>query len=147
ARDPQAAQDLLPAIAQGSAIATVAFTHADRDWDAQGATVSAGAAGDDRSWTLTGTGAYVIDGHTADLIVVPARTPGGLSLFAVRGDAAALARSVLPTLDQPRKLARLEFSATPARLLGAEGAAAAAVGEVRLVAAAALASEQAGVTD
>ena len=146
-QDAQAAKELLPAIAQGSALATVAFTHAGRDWDAQGATVSAAPAGDDRSWTLSGTAAYVIDGHTADLIVVPARAPGGLSLFAVRGDAVGLTRSVLPTLDQTRKLARLEFSATPARLLGSAGAAAAAVDEVRLVAAAALASEQAGVTD
>ena len=30
---------------------------------------------------------YVIDGHTADLLLVVARTAGGVSLFAVEGDA------------------------------------------------------------
>jgi alkylation response protein AidB-like acyl-CoA dehydrogenase len=58
-----------------------------------------------------------------------------------------MTRVPLPTLDQTRKLARLEFAQTPARLLGGEGAAAAAVDQVRLVAVAALASEQAGVTE
>ena len=113
----------------------------------QGATASARPAGDDRSWTVSGTAAYVIDGHTADLIVVPARTPGGLSLFAVRADAAGLTRTLLPTLDQTRKLARLEFSGAPARLLGPEGAAADAIDHARLVAVAALATEQAGVAE
>jgi alkylation response protein AidB-like acyl-CoA dehydrogenase len=147
AQDAAAAKELLPGIAQGSTIATVAFTHAGRDWDDQGATASARAAGDDRSWTVSGTAAYVIDGHTADLIVVPASTPGGLSMFAVRAGVPGLTRTLLPTLDQTRKLARLEFSAAPARLLGPEGAAADAIDHARRVAVAALASEQAGVAE
>ena len=81
------------------------------------------------------------------MIIVPASTPSGLRLFAVRADSDGMIRFSLPTLDQTRKLARLEFSAAPARLLDTEGSAAAAVDQVRWVAAAALASEQAGVAE
>jgi alkylation response protein AidB-like acyl-CoA dehydrogenase len=145
--DVLAAKELLPGIAQGTTIATVAFTHAGQDWDSQGATATARQAGGAGSWTVSGTAAYVIDGHTADLILVPASTPGGLSLFAVRAGEDGVRRSLLPTLDQTRKLAKLEFSGVPARLLGPEGAAASTLDDVRRVAAAALASEQAGVAE
>jgi alkylation response protein AidB-like acyl-CoA dehydrogenase len=145
--DESAAKELLPGIAQGSTIATVAFTHDGQHWDRQGVTVTAEPAADGQSWALTGTVGYVIDGHTADVIIVPARIPGGLSLFAVQAGSDGVRRVPLPTLDQTRKLARLEFSEAPARLLGAEGSAAAAVDQMRLVAVAALASAQAGGTE
>jgi alkylation response protein AidB-like acyl-CoA dehydrogenase len=145
--DEPAARELLPPVARGATLATVAFTHAEQHWNQQGTTVSARTAADGRSWALSGTAGYVIDGHTADLIIVPAGTPAGLSLFAVRADAPGLARSVLPALDQTRKLARLEFTGAPGRLIGADGAAAGPVGQVQLVAAAALACEQAGVAE
>jgi alkylation response protein AidB-like acyl-CoA dehydrogenase len=147
AGDESAAKDLLPGIAQGATLATVAFTHDGRGWGDQGVTVSARLAGDGGSWVLTGSAGYVLDGHTAEVIIVPAATAAGLSLFAVRGDAGGLARRLLPTLDQTRKLARLEFTAVPARLLGADGSAARAVERVQLVACAALAAEQAGVAE
>ena len=38
-------------------------------------------------WTLSGTKSFVLDGHTANLIIVAARTGKGVSLFAVDGDA------------------------------------------------------------
>jgi alkylation response protein AidB-like acyl-CoA dehydrogenase len=145
--DESAAKELLPGIAQGSTIATVAFTHDGQAWHHQGVTVAAEPADDPQSWTLSGTVSYVIDGHTAAVIIVPASTPGGLSLFAVRADSQGVSRSLLPTLDQTRKLARLELSQAPGRLLGTEGTAGAAVDQVRWVATAALASEQAGVTE
>ena len=47
--------------------------------------------------------------------------PAGVSLFAVDGDAAGLTRTPLSTMDQTRKQAKLEFSGTPATLLGTEG--------------------------
>ena len=43
-------------------------------------------AGD--GYKLNGTKMFVLDGHTADLILVAARTDAGVSLFAVDGDAA-----------------------------------------------------------
>jgi alkylation response protein AidB-like acyl-CoA dehydrogenase len=145
--DAATAKELLPGIAAGSAIATVAFTHSGTDWEAQGATASAEQAPGEDSWRVSGTAAFVLDGHTADVIVVPAATPAGLSLLAVRGDAPGLTRTLLPTLDETRKLARLEFQGAPGQLLGGDGRAADAITQVLQLASAALAAEQAGVTE
>ncbi|HXA62120.1 MAG TPA: acyl-CoA dehydrogenase, partial [Streptosporangiaceae bacterium] len=82
----------------------------------------------------------------ADLVLVAARTPGGLSLLAVDGDAEGLTRTALPTLDQTRRLARLEFSSVPGRLLGAEGGAGPALSRTLDLAAIGLAAEQVGGT-
>src|SRR5215510_12551256 len=99
---------LLPAIAAGDTIATLAFTEDNGQWDAAGITMTANGN------KLTGIKSFVVDGHTADLIVVVARQPGtsggnGLSFFTVRGDAPGLTRTPLKTLDATRKMARLEF--------------------------------------
>jgi alkylation response protein AidB-like acyl-CoA dehydrogenase len=117
-------KDLLAGIAAGETIATLAFTEPAGKWDATGITMEhGGSAG---ASTLTGQKMYVIDGHTADLLVVAARRPGssgteGLSLFTVAGDAPGLTRTALQTMDQTRKLAQLDFAGTPAQLLGTEG--------------------------
>jgi alkylation response protein AidB-like acyl-CoA dehydrogenase len=147
--DEAAAAEYLPAIAGGSALATVAFTNSAERWDQQGATATATAAAgpDPASWSLSGSAAFVLDGHIADLLLVPATTAAGLSMFAVRGNAAGVTRTLLPTLDQTRKLARLEFQGAAARLLGRDGGAAEALAQVRRVASVALANEQAGVAD
>jgi alkylation response protein AidB-like acyl-CoA dehydrogenase len=86
----------------------------------------------------------VPDGHAAGLILVVATTDAGLSLFAADGGAVGLTRASLPTLDQTRKLARLEFSGVTARLIGAPGDAAAMLDRTLDVAAIALAAEQLG---
>ncbi len=67
-----------------------------------------------------------------------------MSLFAVDGGAAGLVRTPLATMDQTRKQARLEFSSTPARLIGKEGAAGPVVRRTLDLAAVALAAEQVG---
>jgi alkylation response protein AidB-like acyl-CoA dehydrogenase len=117
--DDAAKKDYLPGIASGETIATVAFTEPSGKWDEAGIEMQASAAGD--GWTLSGTKMFVLDGHTANLIIVAARTPQGVSLFAVDGDAAGLTRTALSTMDQTRKQARLEFEGTPARLVGTDG--------------------------
>ncbi|MGH9042439.1 MAG: acyl-CoA dehydrogenase family protein [Acidimicrobiia bacterium] len=114
-------QALLPGIASGDVIATMAFTEPNGRWDASGITMEAVPAGD--GYTLSGTKMFVLDGHTAGLIVVAARRAGsegtdGISFFAVDGGAEGLTRTPLPTMDQTRKQARLEFSGVPAKLLG-----------------------------
>ena len=55
-----------------------------------------------------------------------------------------LGRTALPTLDQTRKLARLEFDGVPGRLIGSPGDAAAVMDRILDVAAIALAAEQLG---
>ena len=118
--DKAAMADLLPGLAAGTTIGTLAFTEDDGSWDPGTGQLAASRAGGDGGWQLDGHKSFVLDGHTADLILVTARTAAGLSLFAVDAAAAGLTRTALPTLDQTRKLARLEFGAVPARLVGTE---------------------------
>ena len=80
----------------------------------------------------------------ADLVLVVGRTPSGLSLFGVKGDADGLTRTPLATMDQTRKQARLEFKATPAWLIGTDGGAEPGLSKTLDLAAVALAAEQVG---
>ncbi|MCP4224554.1 MAG: acyl-CoA/acyl-ACP dehydrogenase, partial [Actinomycetia bacterium] len=132
----------LPGIASGETIAALAFTEENGKWDESGVTMEASGSGD--SYTLSGVKSFVIDGNTASLIVVAARTAGGVSLFTVAGDASGLTRESLSTMDQTRKQAKLTFDNTPATLIGAEGAGWATMNTVLDLGAIALAAEQVG---
>ncbi|MDP1967312.1 MAG: acyl-CoA dehydrogenase family protein, partial [Reyranella sp.] len=119
---------LLPKIAAGDVTATLAFSGDSGLNDAASVAMMATPSGG--GYKLDGTKSFVLDGHTADLIVVLARKPGskgeeGLSFFIVDGKAAGLDRRLLKTMDETRKLARLTFKGVEARLLGSEGKAAA----------------------
>ncbi|WP_329271352.1 acyl-CoA dehydrogenase family protein [Streptomyces pseudovenezuelae] len=142
--DEQARHDFLPGIASGETVATLALTEDSGRWDEQG--IGLTAAQDARGgWRLSGVKTYVPDGHLADLLLVAARTPSGISLLAVEtADSHRLTRTLLPTLDQTRKQARIEFTDTPARLLGPEGAAWPALERTLATAAVLLAAEQVG---
>jgi len=146
--DEGARRDLLPGIASGQVIATLAFTEDDGSWS--GDSVRLGAVKNGDGWRLDGHKSFVLDGHGADLILVAAVTdadssgPAALSLFAVEGSAGGLDRRVLPTLDQTRRLGRLEFGDVPARLIGLPGAGRAVLEHTLDVAAIALAAEQLG---
>ena len=120
-------QALLPSIASGDTTATLAFSEEDGRNDGAAVTMTAAPSG--AVYRLDGTKSFVLDGHTADLIVVLARQPGstgedGLSFFTVTGDAPGLERRRLKTMDETRKLARLQFNSVEARLLGKAGGAA-----------------------
>jgi alkylation response protein AidB-like acyl-CoA dehydrogenase len=140
--DEGARRDLLPGIASGETIATLAFTEDDGSWDPASIRMTAVKDGD--AWKLDGHKSFVLDGHAAVLILVVAQTSAGLSLFAVDGTEAGLTRTSLPTLDQTRKLARCEFSGVAGRLIGSPGNAAAVLQHTLDVAAIALAAEQLG---
>ncbi len=144
--DEAAKEQYLPGLASGETIGTLALTEEDGRWDASGLTLAASRSGGE--WTLSGTKMFVLDGHTADLVLVAARTGGegtdGISVFAVDAEASGLTRTPLTTLDQTRKQARLTFDATPARLVGTEGAAWPVLSQVLDLAAVALAAEQVG---
>jgi alkylation response protein AidB-like acyl-CoA dehydrogenase len=132
----------LPGIASGETIATLAFTEPSGKWDESGITMQATASGD--GYTLSGTKMFVLDGHTANLIIVAARTAAGVSLFAVDGGAAGLTRTALSTMDQTRKQAKLEFANTPATLIGTDGEGWSVLDRVLDLAAVGLAAEQVG---
>ena len=140
--DESAQKEYLPGIASGETIATLAFTEPSGRWDADGIQMQASGSGD--SWTLDGEKMFVIDGHTADLLLVAARTGAGISLFAVPSDASGVTRTPLSTMDQTRKQAKVEFSATPARLVGTDGAGWDTLNRVLDLAAVGLAAEQVG---
>ena len=140
--DDEAKKSYLPGIASGETIATLAITEDNGKWDFSG--IELAATQKDGSWVLDGHKMFVIDGHVANLIIVAARTGAGVSLFAVPGDAAGLTRTPLPTMDQTRKQARLEFSGTPAVLIGVDGGAEAGLSKTLDLAAVALAAEQVG---
>jgi len=132
----------LPGIASGETIATVAFTEPSGKWDESGIEMQASGAGGD--FTLTGTKMFVIDGHTANLIIVAACTSAGVSLFVVDGDASGLTRTALSTMDQTRKQAKLEFDNTPATLLGTDGAGWEVLSQMLDLAAVSLSAESVG---
>ena len=112
--DDAAQRRWLPAIAAGELIATVAIP--ERWPNSSGEVAARWSVAD--GWLLDGTAGFVLDGRVADLILVPAATSAGASLFAVRGTAPGLARTPLPGFDATRTYARLHFAATPATLIG-----------------------------
>jgi alkylation response protein AidB-like acyl-CoA dehydrogenase len=115
----------LPEIAAGNAKAALAWTEPNLRWDAAGIMSRAREAGS--GYTLSGAKLFVGDAHLADIIAVAARTrdgstmEDGVSLFLVPRDTPGLTISVLPTIDETRKLCevRLDNVALPAgSLLG-----------------------------
>jgi alkylation response protein AidB-like acyl-CoA dehydrogenase len=141
-------QALLPGIASGDTIATLAFTEPSGKWDAAGITMEAkeNVGGE---FTLSGEKMFVLDGFTADTIVVVARLEGttgtdGIMFFTVRGDADGLTRTSLQTMDQTRKQAKLEFDNVVAAPLGSTQDGFAAFSKTLDQAAVALANEMMG---
>jgi len=140
--DEAARKDLLPGLAAGTTIGTLALLEQPGRWDE--ASVRTRARRDSGGWVLDGGKRHVLDGHIADLIMVGARTPAGVALFAVDGAAPGLRRVPVPTLDQTRKQAHLEFTGTPARLIGDEADGWRVLRRVLDTAAILLAAEQVG---
>lgn len=137
---------LLPAIASGERIATLAWMEAS-GWDVGGIALTATPV--NGGYRLDGTKKFVLDGHTADLVIVAARIRGtageiGISLFAVDAPCAGLVRRRLATLDPTRKQAELVFNNVSARPLGDIGNGAASLSRTLDQAAVALACEMVG---
>jgi len=140
----------LPGIAAGDTTATVAFTEPNGRWDASGITMRAEPAGAD--FLLNGSKTFVIDGHSADLLVVAARHGDsrgteGISLFVLTANTPGVERRLLPTMDQTRKQAEIAFHdvrVPAAALLGGDGEAWPILCRTLDLAAVALAAEQLG---
>jgi alkylation response protein AidB-like acyl-CoA dehydrogenase len=127
--------ELLPTLASGEVTAT--FAHAEEGDRTRAERCGAG-------WRLTGAKTRVIEGETADLILVSARTGSGLGLFAVPGGADGVTRTPQSTLDPNRPLATVRLDNVPARAIGDPSAAGPVLERVRDRAVAALACEQTG---
>ena len=140
-------QLMLPDIASGETVATLALAEDSGAWDTSGVAMIATANGD--KFTLEGTKSFVLDGCTAGVVVVVARKAGSIgddnvSFFTVAGDAVGLERAQLTSMDPTRKLARLTFRGVEAELLGEEGGAAGPLAETLDIAAICLANEMVG---
>jgi alkylation response protein AidB-like acyl-CoA dehydrogenase len=105
-------KELLPKIASGAAIVSVAFAEPNGRWDLGG--VSLRAKGTGANATLDGEKTLVLDGLAADVLLVVAKSDAGLELLRVNANASGLSRSAIPPLDLTRKLARVRFANTPA---------------------------------
>ena len=118
-------QEWLPRIAAGAAKVSLAWTEPNARWDATGimATGREMAAG----FALSGIKLFVPDAHLSDALVVAVRTrdgstmEDGVSLFLVPKDTPGLAVTLLPTIDETRKLCEVrldDVALTLAALLG-----------------------------
>ena len=140
--DEAAKAKYLPGIASGETIAALAYVEPSGKWDESGITMQGTKSGD--GYTLSGTKSFVLDGNSAGLLIVAAKTDAGTSLFAVDGGAAGLTKTNLSTMDQTRKQAKLDFENTPAELIGTDGKGWDTLDTVLDLAAVALAAEQVG---
>jgi alkylation response protein AidB-like acyl-CoA dehydrogenase len=140
--DPEAQARWLPGIADGSLTATVALTGERGGGPLASITASATPAGAD--WTVSGTAMFVVDGATADLLLVAAQAEEGPGLYAIEGDAVGVSRTRLDTLDPTRRLGRIDLDGAPARRVGPAGDASRYLQRVVDLAVVALAHEQVG---
>jgi alkylation response protein AidB-like acyl-CoA dehydrogenase len=144
--DAAAQAELLPGIASGQTIATLAVPEDDGSWTPAEFRVTARPSGN--RYLLDGRKSFVLDGMIADLILVAASSDDGPALFAVGapgdGSALGLSRQAMQTLDMTRKQAVLTFTGTPGRLVGQPGQAAAIVAQAVRGGVLALAAEQVG---
>ena len=135
--------ELLPDIATGARIGTLAVFETFGTWDADSIELTA------KNDRLKGVKRYVLDGHIADFIIVVARTTtsdgiDSIGFFLVDGDAPGLNRRVLNTIDSTRKLTQLEFVDVAARRLGGNDDQSAKLADTLDLAAIALANEMVG---
>ncbi|MBA2812751.1 acyl-CoA dehydrogenase family protein [Streptomyces sp. KM273126] len=108
--DRTSCERYLPRIAEGALTATVAA------FDEGEPQVTAEQEG--RSWVLRGRADFVLDGAGAELVLVRARTPGGIGLFACEPAEDSCRRTPRRVLDETRRQAVLEFRGAPATAVG-----------------------------
>src|SRR5947208_430164 len=101
----------LSAIATGEARATVAFLDADLDWRPDATQTRADKTA--KGWALTGPKRFVPLAHVADVLLVPARTPDGLTLFLVDPSAPRLTLEPTPVMDLATRLASVRLDTVP----------------------------------
>ncbi|MHB8695038.1 MAG: acyl-CoA dehydrogenase family protein [Solirubrobacteraceae bacterium] len=136
--DEDACDRLLPQIAGGACTATLAAFERGRGWAPDALNVE--ATPDGVSWRLNGSKDWVLDGATADVLLVSARSDDGASLFLVERASEGVEVEPISVLDLTRPLAAVSLDGARAtRIAGAD-----VVPAVLRTALAALACEQAG---
>jgi len=155
--DAAACERLLPAIADGSAVAALAWAGEAGRWDPGEAAYDARPGqGDARptgpvrrteagrpGWELDGEAHYVLDGDRADVLLAAVRAPGGIALFEVDPHQRGVTRRAVTTMDTSRRLAVVRLDGAAGRPAGS-GAGGAALARARDLACVALSAEQVG---
>jgi alkylation response protein AidB-like acyl-CoA dehydrogenase len=142
ADDADACARYLPGIAAGRLTATLAVPEREGWWDPARAGTEAREQGG--RWVLTGQKMFVLDGTTADVVLVVAATAAGPALFAVDRGAPGVRSRPMTTLDGTRAQAVVDLAEVPALLVGQPGDARRIVSGVLDIASVALAAEQSG---
>ena len=120
-------EEWLQPIIAGELQATLAFNEPQARYDL--ANVATTATRDGETWVLNGKKGLVLNGGTADLLVVPARTAGdvadraGITLFAIDADAKGISRNSYATVDglQAAEIVLDGVQADAGRVLGEPG--------------------------
>ncbi|MGH7987714.1 MAG: acyl-CoA dehydrogenase family protein [Candidatus Binataceae bacterium] len=116
-------KDLLPKLAEGKYLATVAIAEAAGRFDAGGIALKASKKG--TNYTLSGEKFFVPDAQVADAIIVAARTTGsgeeGITLLCVPAREKGVTITQLKTVDMTRRVCHVKFDNVQAsEVLGKE---------------------------
>ena len=138
--DDDTAGRLLPALADGTTVAALAWAGQDGLWDPGQAACRASQdpAG---GWRLSGEAHYVLDGDVAGVLLVAAHAPDEVAVFEVNPAAAGVTRRAVTTMDTTRRLATARLDGAAGRPVGCGPA---GLARARDLACLALAAEQAG---
>jgi len=114
AGSPAQRREWLPRISAGEAKTALAWTEPSLRWDAAGIAMPARETGS--GFTLSGSKLFVGDAHLAEILVIAARTrdgstmEDGVSLFLMPKDTPGLSVSLMPTIDETRKLCEVRLN-------------------------------------
>ncbi|SHN16295.1 acyl-CoA dehydrogenase family protein [Cryptosporangium aurantiacum] len=140
--DDRAIERWLPSLAAGDRTAALVLGERSGHWSTTGEALTATAT--DGGWQVTGVAEHVLDGATADLLLVLAVADPGPTLFAVEAAGQDVRRTPVTTSDRTRRIAHVRLLDAAARPIGAIGGGADIVAAALRYGQVALACEQVG---
>jgi alkylation response protein AidB-like acyl-CoA dehydrogenase len=118
-RNDALAGEILPGVADGETLVTVALLEESGSWDAEDVSLPIDASGD--GLTVSGTKLFVSDAETSDLLLVVGRLDGDLAVVSVPRDSAGITVEAMPAMDATRKLYKVVFDEVNGATLVARG--------------------------
>ncbi len=143
---PEQHAGYLTPMIEGETTLALAHSEAQSRYDVTAVETAAVPKGD--GYEITGKKVWVLNGHSADHLIVSARAPGGVTLFVVPRSAPGVNATVAKTIDG-QKAAFITFDKVVAKedaRLGAEGSGAEVLDRTLDYAAAAAVAEAVGLT-
>ncbi len=106
----------LPAIAEGTCRASIAYLEPDASYEL--GSMRTTASDMNGAYTLSGVKMFALDAGVADLLIVAAKEEGAMGLFLVEKGAEGLTVDALEGMDLSRRLTRITLKQTPAEKIG-----------------------------